>query len=168
MASSRLAIADALVALVRTFSNPNTSQPLYQNVKLGATFDPSAFTSWCDIVHSQGQGTPAGSGGSAVGWRIDDSVRYLVTSGVGPYEIDSTAAQINMLTIQDVLLPALHTHFQLPDSTNPTTVVQSVYSTLVDQPDKSMAMKFPNGHIYLLWHVIVVVKQQYGVILVQP
>lgn len=168
LVSSRLAIANALVALVQGITNPATSTALYQEVKLGALFDPSPFTSWAEVTHFQGQGTPAGSGGTQIGWRIDDTVQYQITSGVGPYETDSTAAQTAMLTIQDVLLPALHTHFQLPDASNPTNAIQSVYSTLVDQPDRSQVAKFPNGHVYLLWHTFVVVKQQYNVTLVQP
>ena len=168
MSSSRLAIANALVSLLAGITNPNTSQALYQEVKLGAVFDPSAFTSWCEVIHMQGKGGPAGSGGNQIGWRIDEEVTFLITSGVGPYETDSTATQTNMLTIQDILLPTLHQHFQLPVAGNPTQAVQSVYSVLPTQQDRSRPMRFPNGHVYLLWDVPVVVKQQYGVALVQP
>lgn len=168
LSSSRLAIGNALVALVQGISSPNTNQPLYQKVKLGAVFDPSPFASWCEIYHLQGKGTPAGSGGNQIGWRINEEITFILTSGVGPYETDSSAAQTSMLTIQDILLPTLHEHFQLPVAGNPTLAVQSVYSVLPVQIDRSRPMKFPNGHIYLLWDVPVIVKQQYNVALQIP
>lgn len=166
--SSRLAIANALVALLKTIQDNNTSTAIYQYVKLGATFDPGASTAWCDVAHMQGKGGPAGSGGNIIGWRIDDEVTFLLTTGVGPYETNDSTAQANMLAIQDTLLPALHTHFQLPNASNPTIAVASVYSVLPIQPDHSRPMRFPNGHVYLLWTVPVIVKQQYNVGLVQP
>lgn len=168
LVSSRLAIANALVALIKTINNPSTSTALYQICKLGAVFDPGAATSWCEVTHFQGKGGPAGSGGAQVGWRIDEDITFQITSGIGPYETDSTAAQTNMLTIQDVLLPTLRQHFQLPDSSNPANAVQSVYSVLIEQVDRSQPVKLPNGHVYLLWHVFVTVKQGYNVLLVQP
>ena len=168
LSSSRLASAKALVALIQGIQNPATNQALLQEVKLGALFDPSAFTTWAEIVHFQGQGGPAGSGGPQVGWRIDDKIQFQVTAGVGPYETDSSAAQTNMLTIQDVLLPALRAHFQLPDASNPVNAIQSVYEILVEQTDRSQVARFPNGHTYLLWHIFVTVKQQYNLSLVQP
>lgn len=167
--SSRLAIANALVTLLAGIQNTTTSTLIYQYVKLGATFDPGAATSWCDVIHTQGKGQPAGSGGPAVGWRIDDEVTFMLTTGVGPYETNDSTAQADMLTIQDILLPALHQHFQLPDSSNPANAVQSVYSILLQNvPDRSVPMRYPNGHVYLLWHVPVIVKQQYNIELVQP
>lgn len=166
--SSRLAIGQALVALIQTIQNPNTSTALFQEVKLGAVFDPSPFTSWCEVVHFQAQGGPAGSGGNMVGWRIDEKVTFAVTSGVGPYETDSTAAQVNMLTIQDILMPTLRQHFLLPQSTNPTLPVASVYSVLIEQVDRSHPARFPNGHVYLLWDCFVTVSQQYNVSLIEP
>lgn len=168
MASNRLAIGQGLVSLLQGITNPNTSQPLYGLVKLGALFDPSNLTSWAEVTHLQGQGGPAGSGGPSVGWRIDEQVTYLITSGVGPYETDSTAAQTNMLTIQDILLPTLHQHFQLPVSGNPTIAIQSVYSVLPTQVDRSRPVRFPNGSVWLLWDVPVIVKQQYSISLVSP
>lgn len=168
MNSSRLASANALVKLVQGIQNPATSQALFQEVKLGALFDPSAFTAWAEIVHFQGKGGPAGSGGSQIGWRIDEDVQFQITAGIGPYETDSTAAQTNMLTIQDILLPALRAHFQLPDANNPVNAIQSVYEILVEQVDRSRPARFPNGHTYLLWQVFVTVKQQYNVQLTQP
>jgi len=125
LSSSRKAMGQALVALIETFQNPDTSAALYQLVKLGAVFDPSNLS-------------------------------------------DSTAAQENMLTIQDVLLPTLHQHFQLPDASNPTNTIASVYSVLPIQADRSKPVRFPNGHWYLLWMVPVIIKQQYNVELVSP
>ena len=161
-------MGNALVSLLQGFTNPTTNQPLYQLVKLGAVFDPGATTTWCEVIHTQGQGSPVGSGGNMVGWRIDDAVTFLLTTALGYYEADSTAVQANMLALQDVLLPALHQHFQLPVAGNPTQAVQSVYSVLPVQVDRSRPMKFPNGRWYLLWDVPVVIKQQYSVQLVQP
>lgn len=169
LTSSRLAIANALVALIQTVNTPSTSIALFQKVKLGAMFNPSNLASWCSVRHAQGQGKPAGSGGNQVGWRIDDTVTFLIECGVGPYELDSTAAETSMFTIQDTLLPSLHTHFQLPDATNPTNAVQSVYSVqLENTPDKSIPKRFPNGHVYLLWYFMITVKQQYNIVLTQP
>lgn len=162
LSSNRLGIADALVAFLETIQNPDTS-PLYQFVKLGATYDPGNATSWSEVLHHQGKGGPAGSGGNQIGWRIDDEVTFLVTSGIGPYETDSTIAERSMLALQDILLPSLREHFQLPDANNPVNAVQSLYSLLVESPDKSRIMRFPNGHSYKLWDIYVTAKQQYNV-----
>ncbi len=166
--SSRLPIAKALVALIKTFQNPDTGLPLYQNVKLGSTFDPSPYSIFCDVTHSQGQGGPEGSGGDMVGWRIDDQVAYQVTSGFGPYQLDSTACETSMLYTQDIVLPLLRKHFQLPDSTNPSNAVESVYRILVQRPDRSEPVKYPNGNVYKLWYIWILVNQQYNVELIQP
>jgi hypothetical protein len=168
LSSSRLAIGNALVSLLQGITNPNTSQALYGVVKLGALFNPSNLSTWAEVTHFQGKGGPAGSGGPNVGWRIDEEVTFLITSGVGPYETDSSAAQTNMLTIQDVLLPTLHQHYQLPVAGNPTIAVQSVYSVLPTLVDRSRPVRFPNGNVWLLWDVPVVVKQQYNIELVNP
>jgi hypothetical protein len=168
LVSSRLAIANAIVALLKTIQNPNTSEALYNFVKLGAVFNPGAATTWCEVHHYQGQGSPAGSGGNQIGWLIDDAIRYQITSAVGPYESDDSAAQQNMLALQDILLPTLHQHFQLPDANNPTNAVQSLYSVLVDQPDRSIPTRYPNGLTYLAWHIFVTAKQNYTIQLVQP
>jgi hypothetical protein len=168
LTSNRLAIAQGLVSLLQGITNPNTSQPLYGAVKLGALFNPSNLSTWAEVIHMQGKGGPVGSGGPSVGWRIDEEITYLITSGVGPYETDSTASQMTMLTIQDILLPTLHQHFQLPVAGNPTIAIQSVYSVLPMQVDRSRPVKFPDGHVWLLWDVPVIVKQQYSISLVQP
>jgi hypothetical protein len=131
-------------------------------------FDPTAFVdNWAEVVHYQGKSGPAGSGGNLIGWRIEDNIAFKITSGV-PYEPDSTAATVASLTIQDILLPLLHSHAQIPNAANPSLAIASVYSLLTEQADTSRPVKFPNGHIYLLWDVIVLVKQQYNVTLTQP
>lgn len=166
--SSRLAIGNALVTLVAGVIDPNTNQALLSLVQLGAVFNPSNNVAWCEITHLQGQGKPAGSGGNMVGWRIDDETQWLLTCGIGPYETSSSSAQASMLNVQDVLLPALHTHFQIPSAGNPTQAVQSVYSVLPIEIDRSRPARFPNGHFYLMWSLPVTIKQQYNVELVQP
>jgi hypothetical protein len=168
LVSSRLAIAQAIVALVKTIQNPATSQPLYQLVKLGAVFDASPFNAWCEVTHYQGKGGPAGSGGNMIGWLTSEDVTFQITSGFGPYEKDSTAAQTAMLATQDILLPTLRQHFKLPDANDPTNAVQSGYSLLVEQVDRSQPVKFPSGSVFLLWHVFVTVKQQYTIELQIP
>ncbi len=167
LSSSRLAIGQALVALLASATNAQNT-PIYQDVKLGAMWNPSTLSSWCAVAHVQGKGTPAGSGGNLVGWRIDEEVQFAITSGFGPYETNSTAAQTAMLTAMDVILPLLHSHYLLPLSGNPAQAVQSVYSMLPIQADRSQPMKFPNGHIYLLWSFPIIVKQQYNVVLMTP
>lgn len=166
--SNRLASAQAIVALLQGIQNPNTSQALYQFCKLGALFDPSAYTTWAEVTHFQGKGGPAGSGGNMIGWRVEEDVTFQITSGVGPYETDSSAAQTNMLTVQDVLLPALRQHFLLPNAQSQTIPVQGVYKILVEQVDRSQPVKFPNGHVYLLWHCFITVSQQYNLQLQNP
>lgn len=166
--SSREAIGDSLVALLKGIQDPATNQPIYQLVKLGMIFDPQNANAWCAVWHMQGQGGPAGSGGDAVGWRIDDEVVFIITTGTGPYELDSTVAERAKLHIMDVVPPALRKHFQIPDSTNPTNAIQSVYSMLLSKVDRSeKPLKFPNGHTYAIWHQYVVVRQQYNVTLAQ-
>lgn len=168
LTSSRLAIADALVTLLETVQNPNTGQALFQFVKAGTVYDPGAATTWCGVLHFQGKGGPAGSGGSEIGWRIDDAITFRVASGIGPYEVDSTAAERGMLALQDILLPALRAHFQLSDASNPVNAVQSMYSMLIESPDKSTVLRFPNGHSYKLWDIFVTAKQQYNVLVKNP
>lgn len=166
--SSRLAIGKSLVAILATLTDPVTSAPLYPLTKLGAVYDPGANAQWAQVTHFHGQGKPAGSGGSQVGWRIDDTTTWIITSGFGPYQTSDSTSQAAMLNAQDILLPALHTHFQLPLATDATQAVQSVYSVLPIEIDRSQPLKFPNGNIYLLWYVPVIVKQQYNVELVTP
>lgn len=166
--SSRLAIANALVYVMQNIIDPNTSAALYPLVKLGAVYDPGISIPFAQITHYRGQGKPAGSGGSAIGWRIDDSVTFLITSGFGPYQTNDSTAQSNMLYAHDLVLPALHTHFLLPNASNPTNAVQSVYSVLPIEVDISRPLKYPNGNVFLLWHVPVVVKQQYNILLQEP
>lgn len=168
MSSSRLAIGQGLVALLQAVQNPNTGQPLYQDVKLGAMFDPTTFiNNWAEVMHYQGKSGPAGSGGNLIGWRIEDNIAFKITSGVR-YDTDSTAATIASLTIQDTLLPLLHSHVQIPSAANPQLAIASIYSLLAEQPDVSRPVKFPNGQVFLLWDVIVLVKQQYNITLTQP
>src|SRR5215469_6587681 len=167
--SSRLAAAQALAKLLSTIQNPNTSQPLYGITKIGAFYDPTGFNTWAEITHFRGKGGPAGSGGPAVGWRIEETVRYFIGSGFGPYEADSTAAETNKLNTQDILLPTLRQHFQLPQANAITQAVPGVFSVLVEDDDVSRPpARFPNGSIYALWYVSVSIKMQYGVQLVQP
>lgn len=168
LSSSRLAIASSLVYLLQQMQNPNTSSALYQTVKLGSVFDPTGLTSWAEVVHFQGQGGPEGSGGSQTGWRVNDEITFQITSGFGPYETDSTAAETNMLTAQDIVLPSLRTHFQLPNAASPTNALQSVYRVLVQQADRSHIVRYPNGHVYRLWNVQVLVNQAYNITLTQP
>lgn len=168
LVSSRLAAANAIVALLQAIQNPTTNQPFYQLAQLGAVFNPGASTYWAEVLHQQGQGGPGASGGSEVGWLIDETVRYQVTSGVGPYETNDSTAQANMLALQDTVLPAIRRHFLLPNASNPTNAIQSVYDIRVSQADRSQVAKFPNGHVYLLWHISVDVRQQYTVSLVEP
>jgi len=166
--SNRLAIGQALVALLQAIGNPSTSQPLYQYVKLGAIFDPGAATTFAEVVHVQGKGGPAGSGGPQIGWRIDDAVTFGINTGFGPYETDDSAAQSTMLFVQDVVLPTLRTHHQLPTVADPTQAVIGTYSLLIEQVDKSRPVRFPNGHVYLLWNLFATVKQQYSISLSTP
>lgn len=167
--SSRLLIAQGLVALLQGIVNPNTSQNVYGYVKLGAVFDPSAYSSWCEVVDPRGKVGHAGSGGNQIGWRIEDDIAFKITSG-WPYDADSAAAMTNMLTAQDIVLPLFASHYQIPNPNTPTIAIASVYSLLEDQgqTDLSGPVRFPNGHVYLLWSFYALVKQQYNVSLVNP
>lgn len=166
--SSRLPMAKALVALIKTFQNPSTGLPLYQYVKLGSVFDASPYQSFCEVTHFEGVGGPEGSGGPQIQWRINDDMTFQITSGFGPYQLDSTTCEINMLATQDILLPLLRKHFELPDASNPLNAIQSVYSVLVQAPDKSTVKPYPGGNVYKLWSIWVLVKQGYNIELVQP
>lgn len=166
--SSRLAIGQAIVALLTGIIDPATSLPVYSLCQLGAVFNPSNNTAWCEVTHLQGQGKPAGSGGNMVGFRIEDETQWLITSGIGPYELDSPGSQASMLNIQDVVLPVLHSHFQIPQAGNPALAVQSVYSVLPIQIDRSRPIRWPNGHFYLMWYLPIIVKSQYNIGFVSP
>lgn len=167
--SDRLAIGQSLVALLQGIVDPLTNLPIYQLVKLGMVYDPGANDIWSAVWHNTGQGNPAGSGGGDIGWRIDDTITFVITTGTGPYELDDTAAEVAKLHIMDVVIPALRQHFQMPLATNPTVAIQSVYSMLISHPDRTeKPARFPNGHVYALWHLYVTAKQQYNVELIQP
>ncbi len=167
--SSRLLIAQGLVALLGGITNPNTSQPVYGLAKLGAVLDPTGLTSWAEVVDPRGKVSHAGSGGSQIQWRVEDDIAYKITSG-WDYEADTTAAMTNMLTAHDVVLPALSSHYQIPNPNNTSVPIASVYSVLLDQNqmDTSIPIRFPNGRIYILWTFWVLVKQAYNVQLVNP
>ena len=165
--SSRLAIAQGLQTLLVGATNPVSSLPVYQQVQLGAFFNPEVYSSWAEVAFFEGKSAPYGSGGTLVGWRIQDAVTLSVVSG-WDYEEDSTAAMTNMLTAMDIVLPLLHSHVVVPQSGNPAQAIASVYSVLEDQPDRAIPVRIPNGHVYLLWHVYVTVRQQYNVILTNP
>ena len=169
LVSSRLAIANSLVSILQGVIDPVTSQPIYPLVKLGMVFDPGALTTFVSVWHFRGKRGKAGSGGNQIQWRTEDNVTFILTSGTGPYELNDSTAEAAMLHIQDIMPPAIETHFQLPDSTNPTNAIQSVYSVVLDQNDVSPPpQRFPNGHVYKIWHQFVTVKQGYNVELVQP
>jgi len=169
LSSSREAIGNALVALLQGIQDPVTSQPIYALVKLGMIYDPQSTSAWAAIWHWQGKTDYAGSGGNQIGWRADDEVMFVVTTGAGPYELDSTAAEQTKLHIMDIVPPTLRQHFQLPDASNPTNAIASVYSTLLNNVDKTeKPQKFADGHVYALWHLFVTVKQQFNIQLVQP
>lgn len=167
--SSRLLIARSLVAILQNIIDPDTSQPIYPLVKLGMVYDPGSNGTWAAVWHNTGIGNYEGSGGSEIGWRTDDSVTFIVTTGTGPYELDDSAAEAAKLHVMDVVPPELRRHFQLPLATNPTIAIQSVYSVLLNNQDRTeKPARFPNGHVYALWHLYVTVKQQYNVLLTQP
>lgn len=167
--SSRLLIAQGLVTLLEGITNPNTSQPVYAYTKLGAVFDPSPYTSWAEVVDPRGKVGHAGSGGNTIGWRVEDDIAFKITSG-WLYEADSTAAMTNMLTAQDIVLPLFASHYQIPNPNAPTMAIASVYSLLEDQgqTDMSGPVRFPNGHVYLLFTFYALIKQQYNVVLQNP
>lgn len=165
--SNRLAIGQSLVQLLQGVTNPNTSLALYALVKQGHIYDPSPYATWAEVTFANGKSGPAGSGGNLVGWRIEDHATYLITSGAA-YDQNSNAAEISILTMMDVLLPLLHSHPVLPNPSSPSLQLPGVYSFLLEQADQTRIAKFPNGRIYLLWHVQVAVAQQYSVQLIIP
>lgn len=167
MSSNRLAIGNALQAFLAGVQNPNTSQPLYALAKLGNVIDPTGFSSFIEVTYLKGMSMPVGSGGNTIGWRIDEELEWLLTSGFD-YTQDSTAATQNMLTAMDILVPTLHQHYQLPQATNQSLAIQSVYSFLVEPHDRSKIVRFVNGKVYLLWDCFVTVKQQYGILITSP
>lgn len=138
-------------------------------VKLGAVLDPTGLTSWAEVVDPRGKVGHAGSGGNQIQWRVEDNIAYKITSG-WDYETDTTAAMTAMLTAHDVVLPAIGSHYQLPNPNNSSVPIQSVYSVLLDQNqmDVSIPIRFPNGRVYILWTFWVLIKQQYQVTLVSP
>lgn len=169
MNSSRLAIAQGLVQMLEGITDPSTGQSLYQFVKLGNIFDPSGIPGlWAEVLYLQGKSGPAGSGGNLVGWRIEDNPVFAITTGYD-YETDSTAAMTAVLNAMDVLLPALHSHYQIGAPGNPTQPIATVYSLLSgDQNDRGQPVRFPQGKVYYLWTTYALVKQQYNVTIQSP
>lgn len=164
--SSRLLIGQGLQALIASVMNG--ANPLYGDVKLGAIFDPTAFTSFAEITMANAKSKPAGSGGQQIGWRIEDDIVWCVASG-WDYEADSTAAMTNMLTAQDILLPFLHTHYQVPNPSTPSVAIASLYHlTEWERDERARPVRFPNGRVYLMWELYIGTKQQYNVTIVNP
>lgn len=166
--SNRQLIAQGLVLLLSGITN-SSSQPVYAYTKLGAVFDPSPYPSWAEVVDPRGKVGHAGSGGNQIGWRVADDIAFKITSG-WPYAPDSTAAMNSMLAAQDIVLPLMASHYQIPNPNNPSFSIASVYSLLEDQgqTDVSGPVKFPNGQVYLLWTFYALVKQQINIELVNP
>lgn len=163
--SSRLLIAQGIVAMLQGIMNG--SNPLYSYVKLGAVFDATPYASWAEVTFLQAKSGPAGSGGNLIGWRIEDNPIFKITSG-WPYDPDSSTATENMLTAMDILMPILHSHYQIPNPNAPTQAIASIYSLLEDQVERAMPVRFPNGRVYLLWETYCTAMQQYNVELVNP
>lgn len=163
--SSTLAIGNSLVALIQGFQNPATGQPLYQYGQLGAIYDPGDYCRWFEVTFQQGESSPEGRGSI---WRIGDAPTFLVTSGFGPYDQNSTAVETDLLTARDLFLPLLRKHFAVPNSSNPTTAIESVRNMRVEQSDRARLALFPSGHAYRLWDVLITVSQQYNVTMVTP
>lgn len=164
--SSRLLIGQGLQALIAGVMNG--ANPLYGDVKLGHIFDPTNLSSFAEITMANAKSKPAGSGGQQIGWRIEDDIVWCVTSG-WRYDLDSTAAMTNMLAAQDILIPALHTHYQVPNPSNTSIAIASLYHlTEWERDERSRPVRFPNGLAYLLWEVYIGTRQQYNVTIVNP
>lgn len=161
--SQRQAIANSLVYVLENIIDPNTSLAYYQTVKLGAIYDPGAAVPFVQVTHYQGKSGPYGSGGNLIGWRVQDEITFLITSGFGPYQTNDTITQNGMLYAMDLVKPILHSHYLLPDSSNPTNALGSEFSFLPIQQDRSIVTRWPNGQIYLLWHLPVIAMQQYSI-----
>src|SRR2546430_1226467 len=123
MSSSRLLIAQGLVALLAGITDPNTSLPVYNTAKLGAILDPTGLTSWVEVVDPRGKVSHAGSGGDQAQWRVQDDINYKITSG-WDYELDTSQAMTSMLTAHDIVLPAIGRHYQLPNPNNTAVPIQ--------------------------------------------
>jgi hypothetical protein len=165
--SSRLLIGQGLQALIASVMNG--ANPLFPLCKLGFVFDPTPYSSFVEITFHQAKSAPAGSGGQQIGWRIEDGPLWLITGG-WEYEADSDAAEINMLAAQDILVPFLHTHYQVPNPNNPSIAIASLYHlTEWEQTERARRpMNFPNGRAYRLWDIFIGTKQQYNVTIVNP
>ena len=164
--SSRLLIAQGLQALIAGVQNG--ANPLYGFVKLGHFFDPTPYTSFAEITFVNGKSKPAGSGGQQIGWRIEDGPLWCIGSG-WPYQADSTAATTNMLAAMDILVPFLHTHYQVPNPNNPSIAIASMYHLDEwERDERARPVTFPNGQVYLLWELYIGTKQQYNVVITNP
>jgi len=164
--SSRLIVGQGLVSLLQGVQNGTV--PLYGYVKLGSIFDPTPYTAWAEVTLMLAKSKPAGSGGNLVGWRIEDDPIWCITSG-WDYEQDSTAAMINMLTAMDILVPILHSHYQIPNPNSPSQAIAAIYSLVEwDQNERARPVRFPNGKVYLLWDIFIGTRLQYNVSLINP
>jgi hypothetical protein len=161
--SQRLAIAKSLLSVVQNVIDPATNLAYYQTTKLGAIYDPGANVPFVQVTHYQGESGPYGSGGNLIGWRRQQKITYLITSGFGPYQPDDETTQSDMLYAMDLVLPILESHYLLPDATNPSNPLGSEFSFLPILTDRSIVTKWPNGQIYLLWHLPVIAMQQYSI-----
>lgn len=165
--SQRQAIANSLIYVLENIIDPNTSAAYYQTVKLGAIYDPGAAVPFVQVTHYQGESGPYGSGGNLIGWRRQQKITYLITSGF-LYGPNDTTAQSNMLYAMDLVLPILETHYLLPNASNPSVQLPSEFSFLPTLTDRSIVTKWPNGQTYLLWHLPVIAMQQYSIVLQTP
>ena len=164
--SSRLLIAQGLQALIAGVQNG--ANPLYAGVKLGAYFDPTGLSSFAEITLATAKSKPLSSGGQQTGWLIKDDPLWCIGSG-WDYEADSTAAMTNMLATMDILVPFLHTHYQIPNPNNTSIAIASMYHLDEwERDERARPVRFPNGRVYLMWELYIGTKQQYNVTIVNP
>ena len=166
--SQRQAIANSLIYVLENIIDPATGLKYYQTTKVGAIYDPGANVPFVQVTHYQGKSAPYGSGGNLIGWRRQQEITYLITSGFGPYQPASDVAQDAMLYGMDLVLPILESHYLLPNASSPSIALPSEFSFLPTLTDRSIVARWPNGQTYLLWHLPVIAMQQYSIVQTVP
>jgi hypothetical protein len=142
-------ISAGIVAVAQLTSFPTSVNGFstYQIVKQGSLKDSTDLLPFCTVEAMRGTSKHYASGG-----RVDEKPIFRITSGV-PY-IDSTQAEIDILTVRDAVVPLFQEHSTLLGALN-------VYTLVVVESSEKYAYLALQGTTYRVHLFEIQVSQQY-------
>lgn len=135
------------VAQLTTFPTSVNGYTTYQLVKRGALKDVTDSLPFCTVEAMRGESKHYASGG-----RVDEKPVFRIQSGVS--YLDSTQAEIDILTVRDAIVPLFQQHSTLQG-------VQNVYTLIVKHDSEQYAYLMLQGTTYRVHLFEIIVSQQY-------